>query len=192
MNNELKKELEAISPYLSRMKEKPEHCRVPEGFFEGVQESVFAKLKNDYPNTSATAEKVVAPQGNNLLKRLLSELEWIFASPLALATSSFAAVLLMYWWQFHTTIADNCTQFACVPDTEIQQYLEQHLDEFEIETLWSATATENGSEAYIQDPEKTQDSAPELKAAGENEVQQLLEEMIDKGEISEDDLKDII
>ena len=193
MNNDLKKELEGISPYLLQMKEIPEPYRVPEGFFAEMRDNVFTKLKDELPQVPVEAEKVTELPRMSFWMRFRHELDWFFESPVSLASTSFAAVLLLFWWKFSPVAADNCSQLACVSEVEIQQYLEQHLDEIDTETLWIAAASENAvpDEPTLSTTGQT-NADLRVKDADEGDVQQLLQEMIDNGELSEEDLKDII
>lgn len=195
MKSNLKEELDEISPFLSEMKDKPEGYRVPKDYFAGLQDSVFAQLKNEKAEVFVQVSHATATQKTSIWQKLLAEIEWMIRPRYALAAASFAAILFLAWWQFSAVNDDNCTQLACVSDSEIQQYLEQNLDEIDTETLWSAAATENLNADEIQldsDAQQLDSKNLKIKEASEHEVNQLLQEMIDKGELSEEDIKGII
>lgn len=195
MKDDLRKELDEISPYLSEMKDKPEPYSVPKDYFAGLQDSVFARLKNEQPEAFVMAPQATATPKTSIWQKLLAEVEWLIRPRYALAMASFAALLFFAWWQFRPQTDDNCTQLACVPDTEIQQYLEQHLDDIDTETLWTVAANDIlpvVEEPTDQNAEQPTSKKLKIKEASDHEVNQLLKEMIDNGELSEEDLKDII
>ncbi|MFZ4543759.1 MAG: hypothetical protein ACOYOA_06900 [Saprospiraceae bacterium] len=195
MKDNLKKELEEISPYLSEMKDKPEGYQVPKDYFAGLQDSVFAQLKNEQAEVFVKASQETATQKTSIWQNILAEIAWIIRPRYAVAMASLVALLFFAWLQFRPSTDDNCTQLACVSDSEIQQYLEQNLDEIDTETLWSAAATENINANEAQsypDAQQLDSKNLKIKEASENEVNQLLQEMIDSGELSEEDIKGII
>ena len=191
MDNHLKKELEEVSPFLLKMKDKSEPYRVPDDFFSNLQDSVFAKLETGLKPNFNEEVQVPTKKAESVWQRLLTQVEWILGSPFSLSASAFTVVMLLYWWTFNIPHRDNCMELACVPDVEIQQYLEQHIDEIDTETLWFAAASEN-AEAEIDASGQRSAKSQKVQEASDIEVQQLLMEMIDNDQLNEEDLKDII
>ena len=191
MNNNLKKELEEVSPYLVKMKQKPEAYRVPDGFYDELQNRVFAQLEMEGKPIEREVAAESGREFNQTWQLLLTRLEGLFGSPFALSSVSFSMVMLLFYWQFSAPQSETCAQLACLSATEIQQYVEQHVDEFDTETLWMIASSDlTDDEPPL--PQVNSQKFPTIEEASEPELQLLLKEMIDSDELSEEELREII
>ncbi len=119
MKNEIKKELEALSPFLSKI-EKKESDEVPFMYFENLADQVLEKAQPSDQKTSWIA----------LIKR--------FYSPkIAMGIATSLLLVAGFWFfqkskiktEHYKTIANQITE------EEIYEYLEEDIDDFSIETL---------------------------------------------------------
>ena len=191
MENNIHQELGELSPLLQNLRQRPEGYQVPEGYFATMQNEVLAQIKAE---TAFAQKPMIATKENKIVNRWnqrLAEIEWLIQPRYAVAFASFALLLIAGWFFIKP---NDITAFATVEPSieEIDQYLEENLEDIDTEQLTTTIAEvepliekENIQHQPASNPTKIQDAKPE-------ELDEILNEMIQNGEISEDDLEEIL
>jgi hypothetical protein len=163
MNNnheELRKELQAMSPFLEVMKTDKEGFKVPENYFSSLADEVLWKLKSE-----PTPVEVNAPIGKSWLEQLDSLLR-AFLQPRLVLTLASVAVIIVARIFFISPLFQPQDEFASLSNGEIQQYLINHAHELDPETLVELTE---------QQKPTNQDIDPLLLPS--KEIEQYLDEL---------------
>jgi hypothetical protein len=128
--NEIKEELNNLSPMLHKLKEQDEPFKVPQGYFNRFQEDLLGQLKE----TEQSENKAPAPWS---FQTLLDQLAWLLQPRMALALSSVLIVLVAGWFLFNKNTESHNQElnFAALSVEEIQQYIDSNLDDFDEETV---------------------------------------------------------
>lgn len=194
MKEELKKELEELSPFLLEMKEKPEGLSVPNHFFNNMRLDIMNNVKAEQ-DAVVLQEKPVSTSWFFRLKMqfknvLQPNIAFGFASVFAIAILSF----LFISKNTTTSLSDNCTSMACVSDEETNQYVEENIHDFDEKTVWDAfyKENENASEAMLES-NKINENIPtnknvKLENASGEELDAIVNEMLQNGELNEEEL----
>lgn len=171
---EVKEELRALSPFLSQLKEKPVPFRIPEDYFEKMQQEVFSKIHSE-----ALAPKTSEP--TNIVRRFnswISSLSWLFQPKLAVA---FASVLILavasYLAFFDESGAAMPKEFADLSTTEVSAYVDKNLDKFDDDELSENIAL--SEDASILPDENI----------GKEEINRYLDDVLD--DIAPEELEDL-
>lgn len=200
MEDNLHKELAELSPLLNDLRKKKEGFKVPDGYFEQLQTNVLTQLQGEKPPIVEPIPSRVVVQSSSIWEQFITQLEWLIRPRYAVAFGSVALLIAAAWFLFKSTNAsiDNCTTLACVSDTEIEQYIEENIEDFEIEQLWQssedAIAEVTAKTSKTEQEKNTQNPTKKyhLKEANDEELDEMLDEMIQNGELSEEELEDIL
>lgn len=200
MEDNLHKELAELSPLLNDLRKKKEGFKVPDGYFEQLQVNVLTQLQEEKPPIVVSNPISVNAKHPSLWEQFLMQLEWLIRPRYAVAFGSVALLIAASWYLFKSndTINDNCTTLACVSDTEIEQYIEENIEDFETEQLWQssedAIAEVTAKTSKTEQEKNTQNPTKKyhLKEANDEELDEMLDEMIQNGELSEEELEDIL
>ena len=194
MKEELKKELEELSPFLLEMKEKPESLSVPNHFFNNMRLDIMNKVKAE-ENTVVLQEK---PIRESWLLRLKMQLKNVLQPNITLGFASIFAIAILSFLFISknttTSLSDNCTSMACVSDEETSQYVEENINDFDEKTVWDAfyEENENTSEAMLENNKKNENMPTNKNVKLENtsgeELDAIVNEMLQNGELSEEEL----
>jgi hypothetical protein len=163
MNNnheELRKELQALSPFLEVMKTEKEGFKVPENYFSTLADEVLWKIK-----TEPTPSEVNTPIRKSWLEQMDSMLRAFLQPKLVLALASVAIIILAGIF-FISPLFQPQDDLASLSHTEIQQYLINHAHELDPETLVELTE---------QQKPTNQDIDPLLLPS--KEIEQYLDEL---------------
>jgi hypothetical protein len=191
MENNVHQELAELSPLLQELRQKPEAYQVPEGYFAVMQHDVLAQIKAENALTPSPViskkEKKLANWWNNIM----IEIEWLIQPRYAVAFASFA--LLLTAGLFFLKPSNRIDTAYIEPSIEeIDQYLEENIEDIDTEQLTAIVAIveqplekENIPNTPSSDNQKLKDAKPE-------ELDEMMNEMIQNGEISEDDLEEIL
>jgi hypothetical protein len=191
MKENLKNELEEISPILLKIKQNEENLQVPNHFFNNMRIDIMAKLKDDLALQTASEVRNTFWNSvkNSFAKIMQPKLAIGFASVVLLAGLGF------YFLQQKPQIVDNedCTILACVPDQELNAYIDENINEFDEKTIWEISFPEDGknqatieSKAPINQPNTSKKL--NIKDAKNEELDEMLDEMIKNGEIEDEDI----
>ena len=164
---DLKKELAGIGPLLGRLKERPSGYRVPEGYFEELQEKVL----------SAVAEK--EPSGAAEGKGRPSFRIFLVLRPV-LAYAAVLALVLGGWYAFSRREKPaECTELSCLSSEELNAFIELHIEQFDTGTILAVgdvTALGTGFEVGTGDTEESSELLLQaVQALGEEEIEALLD-----------------
>ena len=119
--NEIREELENLSPFLSKMKEEKEGFEIPRNYFKSLPNRVFEKLGNE-PSPLAISEKSSLGFWSNPFQFILKP-----RYALAFATLSLLVTAGIFW-------TNNSTETAPLADLtseEIQTYISNNIYEFD-------------------------------------------------------------
>jgi hypothetical protein len=191
MENNIHQELGELSPLLQELRQKPEGYQVPEGYFAAMQQGVLAQIKAE--NALAPSPIIFKKENKlaNWWNSIIVEIEWLIQPRYAVAFASFILVLTagFFFLKPNNTMDTANTEPSI---EEIDQYLEENVEDIDTEQLTAAVAEiehpiEKENKQYLpsSDNKKLQDAKPE-------ELDEIMNEMIQNGDISEDDLEEIL
>lgn len=199
MEDNLHNELEQLSPLLLEIRKKPEGFQVPEDYFAKLQSSVLTQVKDEKTlvlNQNIAQQK--ATDKPSLWTLLIEQIEWLIRPKYAIAFASVVVMIMAGWFLLKPEANSNCNTLACVSDDEIHQYLEENIDEVETEQLWKSIENEESFDetATIKEekvPTNTPNQAPlKLQEANDKELDEMIDEMIQNGELDDEDLEEIL
>lgn len=191
MENNIDQELAGLSPLLQDLRQKPEGYQVPKDYFAAMQKEVLQQIKAE--NTLITSTNIPKKENklSNWWNQRLAEIEWFMQPRYAVAFASFALLLTAGW--FFIKPSHNEVFASNEPSIEeIEQYLEENIEDIDTEQLTkniaeveSSIEKENSQNQQPSNPQKIENANPE-------ELDEILDEMIQNGELSEDDLEEIL
>jgi hypothetical protein len=169
-------ELQNLSPLLREMRQKGDGFRVPEGYFEAVEESVFGRINA----AGARRKPVLESKRGGLFGR-------IFHSKIIVRAAAAVLVLVLAaTWLFKTKHRQSST-FPVVAaqdltEEEIEAYVLENIHEFEAEQLAALPAVEHTAPHTEPLPApKPQAKEPDLlDSLSEEELEILLKDMSDE------------
>jgi hypothetical protein len=136
MNNnheELRKELQAMSPFLEVMKPEKEGFKVPGNYFSTLADEVLWKIK-----VEPTPSEVNTPIRKSWLEQIDSLLR-AFLQPRSVLALASVAIIIVAGIFFISPLFQPQDDFASLSHAEIQQYLINHAHELDPETLVELT-----------------------------------------------------
>lgn len=141
-DEDIRRELEELSPRLLQMKEQGEAFKVPEDYFQRLQEEVLGKIQQQ-PQSAAKPSRWA---------ELWESVQFLFQPRWALSLASVAMVLtLIGVWFFQSpsnTTATLSTELAKVDQEALNRYIQANLHEFDTETLMEFAASQEGSASF--------------------------------------------
>jgi hypothetical protein len=154
-DEDIRQELEELSPHLLQLKEQAEGFSVPPQFFEHLQNTVWEKIQAPEAPVSAPARS-----GSQWRQELWAQIQVLRQPRWAL---SLATVLLLVWGAialYQNAVSPSATlstQLASVDPAALNQYIKDNLDEFDTETLLEfAASPENSARFEHLTPEELQ------------------------------------
>lgn len=184
MKEELKKELEEISPFLLEMKEKPEAQTVPKHFFNNMRIDIMNKVKADVQQ--------IQPK-KSWFYELKTQVQSFFRPQLVFGLASagvlIVVVSLFVFKNTSNSQSDNCNSLACVSDEETTAYIDENINDFEEKTLWDVAyeQQESTTQATIENTKETHKNL-KLENASPEEFDEIVDEMMQNGELNEEEL----
>ncbi len=184
MKEELKKELEEISPFLLEMKEKPEGMGVPNHFFNNMRIDIMNKVKAD--------EQQIQPK-KSWFYEFKIQAQIFFRPQLAFGLASTGVLIvivsLFFFKNTSNSQSDNCNSLACVSDEETTAYIEENISDFEEKTLWEVAyeQNENTAQANTENIKEIHKNL-KLENASPEEFDEIVDEMMQNGELNEEEL----
>lgn len=127
---EVKEELKELSPLLYQLKEKDPPFKVPEGYFNQLQNELLEQLRESPEQNSSKRS------GWNIQK-LLDQIGWLFQPRMGMAAASVLILLVAAWFLFQPNegVPGHELNFASLSIEEIQNYINNNLDDFDEETV---------------------------------------------------------
>ena len=140
--NEIKDELNKLSPFLSDIKKK-DSFKVPKNYFNSLPDKILEQVLV----TTENPEKSIAQP--NWLDSLIENIAVLFQPRYAvgLATVMILVIAAVYFSQKTVSPIEESYQLA-------SQYIEENIDEFDAEMLWEASVFESGE---VTDDETIED-----------------------------------
>ena len=169
----LDKELEGLSPKLRDLRRENDGFRLPDSYFESLEEAVFSRL--DAAGARRQQELTVS-RGKGLHSRLFS-IRWM-----ATAAAVLALILAAVWFFKPTPVAAPQPVARQLTEEEIiESYVLENIRDFEVEQL-AALSTEHEVESSPAPP--NQQTTPKggdlLDNMSTEEMELLLKEMTDE------------
>ena len=134
-DNDLRKELEELSPRLLKLKEQGEAFRLPDHYFQTLQAQVFEKIQTE---ESAAGTRQALP-GSNWLNQIMEQLQVLMQPRWALSLATVAlliAVGIGWMYQQNQDSRQNLnTELAKLDQQTLDAYIQDNLYEFDTETL---------------------------------------------------------
>lgn len=174
--DDLKHELEELSPLLHKLKAQENPFKTPEGYFASLPDELITRLRTE-------AQPVSVPARSTWTDRLLEFLESLMQPRLAvgLATVAILVVTGLFWLRpetgSETTASEQLAMLSDLSAEEVNDYVTENIETFEEEELMVAVA-ESGIEVEETLP------AIDLDAAA---IEEYMEEAIQ--EMDEEDLE---
>jgi hypothetical protein len=182
MKEELKKELEEISPFLLTMKEKTEPLSVPNHFFNNMRVDIMNKVKTEQ-------QEVVTEKSWFFV--LKTQIQSLFRPQLAFGLASACVIVivgcLFFFKNASNSISDSCNNLTCISDEETTEYVSENIDDFDEKTLWETAYEQDENSAQAAVKSSVNENA-KLKNASPEELDEMVDEMLKNGEINEDEL----
>lgn len=169
---DIKKELEDISPFLSKLRKEPAGFSIPDGYFQQLTAEIMEK---------AGASSEMIPTTTIWYKRLPNVLSAFFNSVYRpwVAISAFLIVVTLTWFFIQKDSNDSNLAFqnSDLTYSDLTQYVHENIDEFDTEMLIKALSKEEDISLL-----------PYLQLSNK-ETDEVFEELID--EIDIQDLEDL-
>jgi len=169
---ELYKELQEQAPFLKDLKQKGDGFKVPDGYFDGLEDAVFARLE---ASGDAGRPKI------KVVKRPFLSVSFIRPKA-AMAYAAVMALVLTAVWFFRQPATVQPLPYVSVELTEddLEAYLLENLNEFEPEQLVALTP-----ETPVQNMEAPTSGKKEKNTGNSSELHpddldKILDEMTDE------------
>lgn len=154
--DEIRKELEELSPFLSKMEKKKGGFEVPANYFKQLPDLIMDRIQEE-----ETPSYSVAPT-TNWLDQIIERIQLLLQPQYAMALASVAILIVASIFFFgQNDNLTNATTLAEVSDDEISSYVMNNVEEFEMDLLMEVmdeevleAETENepsGDENYLDD-----------------------------------------
>ena len=171
-DEDIRKELQELSPHLLKLKEQGDGFRVPEGYFQRMQKEVLEKVQGSTPPVSA--------KNIGWLDRFFEPLLFLFQPRWALAFASIALLIVLgtVWLYQSQPVAGSelSAELAKLDPESLNAYIQANLHEFDTETLLEFAANQENQPSF-------EDLTPE-------DLDQYLDEVIQ--EIDAEALKELL
>jgi hypothetical protein len=168
---DLDKELQEHAPFLSDLKQKGDGFKVPEAYFDGLEDAVFARLE---ASGDAGRPKI------KVVKRPLLSVSFIRPKA-AMAYAAAMVLVLTAVWFFRQPATVQPLPYVSVELTEdeLETYVLENLNEFEPEQLVALTpeAPNTMEETIPGKPGKNLENSNELHP---DDLDKILDEMTDE------------
>lgn len=120
------KELEDLSPFLAKMKDKEETIEMPDNYFHYLENSVMQQVQLENTPVLPTNEGVSIPFWSHFFSRRVI---------MSLASVVLLIIAGVYLNETKTDISNDALQFADLTDTEILNYLTDNAEGLDIYSL---------------------------------------------------------
>ena len=179
MKEELKKELEEISPFLIEMKEKPEGRTVPNHFFNNMQLDIMNKVK---------AEQQQIPAKKSWFSVLKYRIESFPKPQLALGLVGVLVFVvggfLFFSKNINTLQSDNCNDLTCISEEETVAYINENINDFDEKMFLEVAHEQDENTTQTTTKNETNKSLQ----SDNTTLDELVDEMLKNGELNEEEL----
>ncbi len=172
-NNDIKKELQELSPLLSTLKEQQAPFRVPEGYFDTLQDDVWIRIQAE----QALPEKAKEAQASKWAS-ILSAWQVLLSPRLAITFATLTIVITagIFWFSSQEQEIEN--PLAMLTASEAAAYIQENIHEFDTELLIQVSTTYPDLNIILENN------------LNEKEIEQYLQEVID--ELDDESLEDFL
>lgn len=172
--DEIRKELEGLSPLLSKMKEEGRQpFRVPEGYFKGLPGDVLRRARAEEGLVRGRRPSAAERSGMGFG----AWLQWLLlprrAVGLAVALMLVVAGAFLFWPRLSGPLPEEA--LAGISDAEAKAYVSENIGEFELELLLEASMV-------------SADDVPEIEVlpgVEEEDIGRYLDEVIEEMDLDE-------
>jgi hypothetical protein len=128
--DEIRKELEELSPFLSKMKKEKEGFEVPTNYFKQLPDLIMDRIQEEEAPSYSTAPTT------NWLDQIIERIQLLLQPQYAMALASVAILIVasIFFFGQNDDLA-NATTLAEVSDDEISSYVMNNVEEFEMDLL---------------------------------------------------------
>lgn len=136
-DDDVRKELEDLSPRLLRLKEQETGFKVPEDYFQRLQEEVLEKIQQ---------KPQMAPP-TSWLNEWWETLQFLFQPRWALSLATVAILAIaggVWFFQQPKTNSNLSAELAKVDRETLNTYIQANLHDFDTETLMEFAASQEG------------------------------------------------
>ena len=175
--DDIRKELEQLSPFLREMKDRKEGFKAPVGYFKELPDEVWQRLKP------------VAPAQPSWQERLDAFLVSLWQPRFALAFASGALLVVAAWWLLQRNDAAPATpqiaavQLSDITEEDLLTYVTQHIADFDNQLILES----HGFDQQETAPKPIPKLLPKPTA---EEAEEYLDEMIE--DIDVEDLEALL
>ena len=132
---EIREELEQLSPLLAKMKEEDPGFRVPENYFQQLPDEIMARMEQE--KSQEASPSIQASWWDQFLHSLQFLLQPRYA--MALAAILLLIVAGIWWLRPTETVYTGDIAWNKVSSEEITNYIANNIQDFEAELLFKAT-----------------------------------------------------
>lgn len=131
--NGLREELESLSPFLRKLKEKDTGTQVPENYFKELPDQVLSQIREEI-RTKAAPQKTRASWIDNFIQQI----QWLLQPR---AVVAFGVILMaitagvIFWNDEKTPPASPIAAMEEVSSEELYNYLQSNIEDFDSELL---------------------------------------------------------
>lgn len=134
-DDDLRKELEELSPRLLKLKEQGAAFRLPDHYFQTLQAQVFEKIQAE---ESAAGSRQALP-GSNWFNQIMEQFQWLTQPRWALSLATVALLITVgigwMYQQSQATSQNLNTELAKLDQQTLEDYIQDNLHQFDTETL---------------------------------------------------------
>ena len=164
-------ELDKLSPWLRDQKRQDDGFRMPDGYFDAMEQSVFGRLES-----SGGLRKSVVPAPDNGLTARLGRKQWMWV-----AAAAFATVLAAAWFFGQPDELAAPVAATDLTEEEIESYVLDNIRDFDAELLADVPA----QPAPAQEPAPANQPRPQQQTdpvddLSDEEIELLLKDMSDE------------
>lgn len=168
---EIQKELQELSPFLSKLKAKEQKPAVPENYFHALPDQIWEQIK-----LQPAPERVVKQKG--IWERLVHALQIILQPRVAVSLATFAVLLIAGLYFLKPATSATTVNGNELTAEEITNYINENLHEFDTELLIQATADLPGESILPADEFSEEEMDQMMEEILKDVDQKTLEEML--------------
>lgn len=129
MKDEIKKELEELSPMLAKMKKQPEGFSVPDDYFAKMETDIWDLVQPEDPIVAQ------APSQTSWLDNIIQQIGWLLQPRMAMSLASVAILIVAAIMLLPNADTADVNALAGLTADDATDYMAAHIDEFDTETL---------------------------------------------------------
>lgn len=163
-------ELDKLSPWLRDMKRQDDGFRLPDNYFDAMEQSVFGRLES----SGGLRKSVPPPSGNGLAARI-GRKQWMWA-----AAAVFTVVLAAAWFFGQPDDAAAPVASIELTEEEIESYVLDNIRDFDAELLADVPVQAAQEQPAPAAPPRPKQQADPVDDLSEEEIELLLKDMSDE------------